>query len=58
MTKREIREVCFDCGVKYGTRPKESNGTTFWTGYCDACHKEKPITSSRHYRLYEIELKD
>lgn len=54
MKIKHISVCCYGCGIKHGTMPKESCGTTFWMDKCDVCGEHKGVTASRHYRLYEI----
>lgn len=53
--KKQIHDVCIDCGRKYGNKPhKEGHAIGVWNGTCDICGKENvSCASAQHdYGIY------
>lgn len=55
LTKEQLKRVCWvclDCGKQYSKR-KPFLLSTFHTGICDICKKEKAITQARDFHYFE-----
>lgn len=51
--KRNSDYVCIECGKEHGEISKSPSQTTFFTGICGVCEKEKSITHIRSFNYLQ-----
>jgi|GEM_PF-6493229 len=44
--KRKVETICADCGKKYGEKGVVAMGFKWYSGRCDICGKDKPVTNA------------